>query len=134
MKEKNLNYFINKSNTSVYVIAEIGVNHEGDIERAKRLIELAAEGGANAVKFQTYKAEKLASKNSPAYWDTTQEPTLSQYELFKKYDSFNLSDYRILHEVTEGRLLRRVDGCLSVLGVTLLPHDLRGVSFFPPAG
>jgi sialic acid synthase SpsE len=98
MKEKNLNYFINKSNTSVYVIAEIGVNHEGDIERAKRLIELAAEGGANAVKFQTYKAEKLASKNSPAYWDTTQEPTLSQYELFKKYDSFNLSDYRVLHD------------------------------------
>ena len=71
-----------------YIIAEAGVNHEGSIEIAKRLIEEAKEGGADAIKFQTYKAESLASKNSPAYWDTTKEPTKSQYELFKKHDSF----------------------------------------------
>ena len=45
-----------------YVIAEIGVNHEGSMETAKKLIELAKEGGANCAKFQTYKANKLASK------------------------------------------------------------------------
>ncbi len=71
-----------------YVIAEAGVNHEGSMEIAQRLIEEAAEGGANAIKFQTYKAGTLASKNSPAYWDTTKEKTQSQYELFKKHDSF----------------------------------------------
>jgi len=71
-----------------YIIAEAGVNHEGSIEIAKGLIEEAKEGGADAIKFQTYKAESLASKNSPAYWDTTKEPTKSQYELFKKHDSF----------------------------------------------
>ena len=71
-----------------YIIAEAGVNHEGSMEIAKRLIEEAKEGGADAIKFQTYKAESLASKNSPAYWDTTKEPTKSQYELFKKHDSF----------------------------------------------
>ena len=45
-----------------YLIAEIGVNHGGDLERAKSLIKLAHQGGAHAAKFQTYQADKLASK------------------------------------------------------------------------
>ena len=75
-----------------YIIAEAGVNHEGSIEIAKRLIDEAADAGANAIKFQTYKADTLTIKNSPAYWDTEKEKTLSQYELFKKYDSFDFHD------------------------------------------
>jgi len=71
-----------------YIIAEIGVNHEGSMQIAKRLIDEAKEGGADAVKFQSYKAQTLASKDSPSYWDTSKEPTTSQYELFKKHDSF----------------------------------------------
>jgi len=71
-----------------YIIAEAGVNHEGSMELAKRLIDEAKEGGADAIKFQSYKAEKIASKESPAYWDLSKEPTRSQYELFKKYDKF----------------------------------------------
>jgi len=71
-----------------YIIAEVGVNHEGSMKTAKRLVDDAKEGGAHAVKFQSYKAETLASKHSPAYWDTTKEPTESQFELFKKHDSF----------------------------------------------
>ncbi|MEX0719996.1 MAG: N-acetylneuraminate synthase family protein [Balneolaceae bacterium] len=71
-----------------YIIAEAGVNHEGSMDTAKRLIDDAKEGGADAIKFQTYKAETIASKDSPAYWDTTKEPTESQYKLFKKHDKF----------------------------------------------
>ena len=71
-----------------YIIAEAGVNHEGSMDLAKRLICEAREGGADAIKFQTYKAGTLASKDSPAYWDTTKEPTKSQYELFTRHDSF----------------------------------------------
>lgn len=79
-----------------YVIAEAGVNHEGNMEIARRLIDEAAEGGADAIKFQTYKAETLASKDSPAYWDTTKEPTQSQYELFKRHDSFWKNEFEAL--------------------------------------
>lgn len=74
--------------TSPYIIAEAGVNHEGSMEIAKRLIREAKEGGAHAIKFQTYKASTLAAKNSPAYWDTTKEPIKSQFELFSKHDKF----------------------------------------------
>jgi len=76
-----------------YVIAEIGVNHEGSLKNAKLLIESAKRGGADAAKFQTYKAGLIASKFSPSYWDTTKEPTTSQYELFTKYDSFGRAEY-----------------------------------------
>jgi len=76
-----------------YVIAEIGVNHEGSLKQARKLIELAKQGGAHAAKFQSYKADTLASKYSPAYWDISKEPTKSQHQLFKKYDNFSSEDY-----------------------------------------
>jgi N-acetylneuraminate synthase len=60
------------------------------------LIELAHEGGAHGAKFQSYKANTLASKQSPAYWDTSKEATLSQHELFQKYDNFEAGDYAAL--------------------------------------
>ena len=81
-----------------YVIAEAGVNHEGSMDIAHRLIEEAAEGGADAIKFQTYKADKIASKLSPSYWNLRSEKTKSQYALFKKYDKFWKKEYEMLHK------------------------------------
>jgi len=51
--------------SEVAVIAEIGVNHEGAVEKASQLLRLAAESGADAVKFQSYTAERLTSSNDP---------------------------------------------------------------------
>lgn len=84
-----------------YIIAEAGVNHEGSMELAKRLIDEAAEGGAQAIKFQTYKADTIASKHSPYYWDLSKEPTKSQHELFKKYDKFWKKEYEQLAKYCE---------------------------------
>ena len=88
-----------------YVIAEIGVNHEGSIDQAKRLVDLAKRGGADAAKFQSYKACTLASKQSPAYWDTSKEPTRSQYELFQKYDNFGAAEFVMLADHCRDALL-----------------------------
>lgn len=80
------------------VIAEAGVNHEGRLDLARRLIEEARESGADVIKFQTYKAGTIASKDSPSYWDTGKEPTRSQYELFLKYDGFGRTEFAALKE------------------------------------
>ncbi len=91
------------------LIAEIGVNYYdiaaergiSPMEAAKLMIEEAAKAGIHAVKFQTYKAETLASKDSPYYWDITEEPTDSQYKLFKKFDSFGYEEYKELADYSE---------------------------------
>ena len=97
---------MNIFNKYPYLIAEIGVNFydiaqkEGmsDIAAAKFMIDEAKRCGVDAVKFQSYKADTIASKNSPAYWDLSEEPTTSQYELFKKFDKFGEDEYRELAE------------------------------------
>lgn len=88
------------------LIAEIGVNyydiaaklHISLMEATRFMVLAAKNAGIHAVKFQTYKAETLASKYSPSYWDLSEEPTTSQYELFKKFDSFGEDEYRELSE------------------------------------
>ncbi len=79
-----------------YLIAEAGVNHGGSMDLARRMVDEAAAGGADAIKFQTYKANTLAMRHSPAYWDLTQESTATQFELFRRYDSFGAGDYEDL--------------------------------------
>lgn len=91
------------------LIAEIGVNYydiarkEGitPLEAAKLMILKAKNAGIHAVKFQTYKAETLAAKESPSYWDTSEETETSQYSLFKKFDSFGKKEYQALYQYSE---------------------------------
>lgn len=102
-----------------YIIAEAGVNHECDMDLAKRLIDEAQEGGAHAIKFQSYKAETIASKHAAAYWDLSQEPSTSQYELFKKHDKFWKNEFEILKKYCDA------------VGIEFLstPFDLESASF-----
>ena len=76
------------------VVAEAGVNHEGDLGTALRMVREAAAAGAGAIKFQTYTASRLATRSSRAYWDESKEPTESQFELFSRYDRFGEPEYR----------------------------------------
>lgn len=94
-----------------YVIAEMGVNFYDTarvmgitpLEAAKIYIDKAAEVGIDCAKFQSYKAGTIVSKNSPAYWDITKEPTKTQYELFLKHDSFGEAEYKELCDYTHAK-------------------------------
>ena len=73
---------------SVFIIAEAGVNHNGSIELAKQLIDVASNSGADAVKFQTFKAENLVSKNAQKaeYQKKTTDISESQFDMIKKLE------------------------------------------------
>ena len=73
---------------SVFIIAEAGVNHNGSIELAYKLIDVASVSGVNAVKFQTFKAENLVSKNAQKaeYQKQTTNPSESQFNMLKKLE------------------------------------------------
>jgi len=83
-----------------FIIAEAGVNHNGDIKLAKKLIDIAREAGADAIKFQTFKADTLVTKSAAKarYQKETTGAAESQLEMIKKLeltekDFYELYDY-----------------------------------------
>ena len=73
---------------SIFIIAEAGVNHNGSIELAKKLIDVASESGVDAVKFQTFKTENLVSKHAQKadYQKETTDAKESQFDMIKKLE------------------------------------------------
>lgn len=71
-----------------FVIAEAGVNHDGDLARARRLVEIAAEAGADAVKFQTFSADRLATPSAPkaAYQEVSTPSGETQQEMLRRLE------------------------------------------------
>lgn len=76
------------TNSGVYIIGEIGVNHDGDVSKAFKLIDAAKRAGVNAVKFQTFKAESLVASNAPMarYQKENAFENNTQYEMLKKLE------------------------------------------------
>jgi len=77
------------------IIAEAGVNHLGRMDYAERLATEAAKAGAHIIKFQTYKAEKLSTKDAPRFWDWEGEEDASgsQFDSYSELDSFEYDQY-----------------------------------------
>jgi N,N'-diacetyllegionaminate synthase len=101
----------------VLVIAEIGNNHDGSVRQAERLIDAAAEAGADAVKFQTHiaAAEMLPSTPTPPHFD---EPRYA----FTKRMELSLDDHRRLRAFAEARGLIFFSSPFSVEAVVLLEN------------
>ncbi|MFN5798137.1 MAG: N-acetylneuraminate synthase family protein, partial [Planctomyces sp.] len=87
-----------------FVIAEVGVNHNGSVDLALRSIDVAAEAGADAVKFQTFRAEKLVTKAAPTA-KYQAENTGKQQTQFQMLKSLELSDadHRVITEHCRAR-------------------------------
>jgi sialic acid synthase SpsE len=90
-----------EEDAAALVVAEAGVNHEGDVETALRMVREAAAAGADVIKFQTYTAGRLATRASRAYWDQSKEAATSQFELFSRYDRLRQDDYAALADECE---------------------------------
>jgi N-acetylneuraminate synthase len=98
-----------------YIIAEAGVNHNGSFNIAQKLVEVAAEAGADAVKFQTFKADQLVCYSAPKaeYQVKTTDAEESQYEMIRKLE---------LNEDAHEKLIEHCKAC----GIEFLstPFDL----------
>jgi len=77
------------------IIAEAGVNHLGQMDYAEKLISAAARAGADIVKFQTYKADKLTTKDAPRFWNWDGEAKAngSQHDSYSTLDQFGKAEY-----------------------------------------
>ncbi len=118
----------------VFIIAEAGVNHNGDIHLAKRMIDLAAEAGADAVKFQTYRTENLvtcdAAKAEYQRESTNREE--SQFEMLKKLE-LSPEDHRELIRHCGERGIRFLSTPFDLESIELL-HDLGVRTWKIPSG
>lgn len=104
----------------MYFIAEIGVNHEANLKKAFKCIKDAKEGGAQAIKLQCYKADKIASKFAGAYWDKKEEKENSQLKLYKKFDKFKFRDYEKIFNY-----------CKKIkIDFIITPFDIDTIDFF----
>jgi sialic acid synthase SpsE len=108
---------------STFIIAEAGVNHKGSLERAREMIWEAAGAGADAIKFQSYKAETLVTRWAPRYWQDD-EPSGTQYAIFKQSDAFGENEFAALYQECEH------------VGICFLstPFDLRFVDLLDELG
>ena len=80
-----------------YTIAEAGANHDGELEKALKLIDAAFEANSDSIKFQTYDASKLASKFAPKYWDDG-KPNESQHDVFSNLDCLTTDEWKEIFE------------------------------------
>lgn len=119
---------------STYIIAEAGVNHNGSIEIAKQLIDVAADAGADAVKFQTFKTENLVSKKAEKaeYQKETTDSSESQYDMIKKLE-LDEKTHQILIEYCQLKNITFLSTPFDLPSIQLL--DQLGLNIFKiPSG
>ena len=113
----------------ILIIAEAGVNHNGDLELAKKLIDAAAEAGADLVKFQTFTADRLATSTTKkaAYQTKTTNSRESQHEMLRR-----LELTEDMHRELIAHCAARNIGFFSTCLTCATLANLVGSSYFPP--
>ena len=118
-----------------FIIAEAGVNHNGDIKLAQELIDIAADAGADAVKFQTFQAEKLVSRHAPKaeYQTQTTDRTESQLEMIRKLE-LSKSDHEVLINHAQMRGISFLSSPFDIPSLHLLTQDFGLTTIKIPSG
>ncbi len=119
---------------SVFIIAEAGVNHNGSIELAYKLIDLAADAGADAVKFQTFRAESLVSHKAQKadYQKENTDESESQFDMIKKLE-LDEQTHRELIEYCKKNKIIFLSSPFDIDSINLL-HNLGMEIFKIPSG
>lgn len=106
-----------------FIIAEAGVNHNGSVELAKKLIDVAKEAGADAVKFQTFRAEEIVTLKSKKaiYQHRAKEKT--QYEMLKNLE-LSFDEFRELKKYCDNKSIEFIS----------TPYDIKSVEFLNEIG
>lgn len=120
-----------------YIVAEAGVHHYNSVELARQYILQARIAGADAIKFQTYTAKRLAAKWAPTYWDDPSGKT--QFDIFAERSLLTQEDYRVLfayaQEVGIDFLSTPFDpdsaALLAELGVSAFKIASADITYFP---
>ena len=104
-----------------YIIAEAGVNHNGDINLAEELIKVASDSGANAIKFQAWKAENLVTKNAPLaiYQKENTIGFSNQYEMLKQLE-LKEEDHIYLRSKCEEMNIEYLSSAFDIDGIDML--------------
>lgn len=112
-----------RTDSRTYVIAEAGVNHNGDVDLAKRLIDAAADAGADAVKFQTFRAAQLAVHRAPKaeYQTGTTGASESQLEMLRRLE-LSAEDHEVLVAHAGARRIAFLSTPFDVPSLRLLTH------------
>lgn len=93
-------------NKPCFIIAEAGVNHNGSLKLAKKLVDEAKKVGADAVKFQTFKTQELVTKNAKqAKYQEKNSPAKSQYEMLKKLELSDTEFKRLLEHCKRKKII-----------------------------
>ncbi|WP_425217134.1 N-acetylneuraminate synthase [Tumidithrix helvetica] len=124
-----------RTNRNVYIIAEAGVNHNGSLELAKQLVDVAVASGADAVKFQTFKAEKVVSQSAPkaAYQSQVTDASESQLEMIKHLE-LDEDAHNILLDYCQKRNIQFLSTPFDLESVDLLASKLNLPRLKLPSG
>lgn len=119
---------------STLIIAEAGVNHNGSLERALEMIQVARQAGADAIKFQTFKATELASPAAPkaGYQQSVTDPAESQLEMLRALE-FSADQFRDLKSACEGAGICFLSTAFDLTSLDL-PRELDPVLYKIPSG
>jgi N-acetylneuraminate synthase len=120
---------------ATFIIAEAGVNHNGDINLARELVDVAAEAGADAVKFQSFSAGRLVSSSAPKaeYQKRMTDAAESQFDMIRRLE-LSEHDHYVLKDHAEKQGIRFLSSPFDIVSLNILTKKMEMLTIKIPSG